>query len=80
MAHSKTDIRSEGPPCINIWKWNKKEWNHNVRIEAHFGGSMRDMIDYVIKPPARRNLNLLVLHCGTNDLRKEYKQFYSSKK
>ncbi len=58
-----------GESMLNNIAANGLNRNHNVRVEAHSGASMEDMLDY-IKPPARRKPDVVVLHCGTNDFTK----------
>ena len=40
---------------------------NNVKVITHLGSTTEDMLDY-IKSIARRKLDTLIIHSGTNDL------------
>ena len=42
----------------------------NVYVKSFPGANTEDMYSYT-KPTSKRNPNLIILHCGTNDLRNE---------
>ena len=39
----------------------------SVKIRSHSGATIEDLIDYV-RPTARKNPKMLVIHSGTNDI------------
>ena len=41
--------------------------DHTVKIRPHPGATTIDMIDY-IKPELRNKPDIVILHCGTNDI------------
>ena len=41
--------------------------DHTVKIRPHPGATTVDMIDY-IKPELRHKPDIVILHCGTNDI------------
>ena len=41
--------------------------HHNVKVRPHPGATTRDIADHV-KPVARRKPDMVIIHCGTNDL------------
>ena len=41
--------------------------HHNVKVRPHPGVTTRDIADHV-KPVARRKPDMVIIHCGTNDL------------
>ena len=41
--------------------------DHTVKIRPHPGATTVDMIDY-IKPELRNKPDIVILHCGTNDI------------
>ena len=41
--------------------------DHTVKIRPHPGVTTIDMIDY-IKPELRHKPDIVILHCGTNDI------------
>ena len=41
--------------------------HHNVKVRPHLGATTRDIADHV-KPVARRKPDMVIIHCGTNDL------------
>ena len=41
--------------------------HHNVKVRPHPGTTTRDIADHV-KPVARRKPDMVIIHCGTNDL------------
>ena len=44
--------------------------DHNVKIRSHLGATSIDMWDY-IKPKLRHQPDVIILHCGTNDISNE---------
>ena len=44
--------------------------DHHVTVRKHPGATSEDIKDY-IKPPARRKPDVMIIHCGTNDLTKK---------
>ena len=46
---------------------NGRETSSSVKIRSHPGATTEDLIDYV-RPTARKNPKMMVIHSGTNDL------------
>ena len=46
--------------------------NHEIKIKSHPGASSEDLLDY-IKPELRKSPEKVIIHVGTNDLKKNIK-------
>ena len=58
---------------IKVQKMNSKlPANEKIYVKCFPGADVNDMKDYV-KPTVKRNSELVILHCGTNDLKTEKK-------
>ena len=53
--------------------------DHTVKIRRHPGATRIDMCDY-IKPKLRHQLDVIILHCGTNDISNEINALKKLKK
>ena len=53
--------------------------DHNVKIRSHLGATSIDMWDY-IKPKLRHQPDVIILHCGTNDISNEINTLKKLKK
>ena len=53
--------------------------NHAVKIKPHPGATTVDMIDY-IKPELRDKPDVIILHCGTNDITNDFNTVKKMKK
>ena len=63
----KKAIAIVGDSILNGIKERGLSGKHHVRVRAHPGATSLDLVDH-IKPIARRKPDIVIIHCGTNDL------------
>ena len=63
----KKAITTVGDSILNGIKERCLSGKHPVRVRAHPGATILDIADH-IKPIARRKPDIVIIHCGTNDL------------
>ena len=63
----KQTVTIIGDSILNGLKERGLSGKHHVRVRAHPGATSLDLTDH-IKPIARRKPDIVIIHCGTNDL------------
>ena len=65
------DVYIVGDSMLNGLDERKmKKGNGNVKVRAHPGATVTDMLDY-LKPISRKQPSHLILHAGTNDIKSQ---------
>ena len=65
------DVYIVGDSMLNGLDERKmKTGNGNVKVRAHPGATVTDMLDY-LKPISRKQPSHLILHAGTNDIKSQ---------